>query len=76
MTVVDARGERCPLPVLRMEKALGLLADGGELVVMATDPVARLDIGLYCQQKGYECQVSEEDGLLTFTIIKGSASAA
>ncbi|HTM78018.1 MAG TPA: sulfurtransferase TusA family protein, partial [Devosia sp.] len=42
--LVDARGLKCPLPVLKMEKRLAALAAGMELIVLATDPVARIDI--------------------------------
>ena len=69
--LLDARGLKCPLPVLKMEKRLGQLPAGAELVALATDPMARIDIPLYCQQHGHACAVTAgEDGVLRFTIVK------
>jgi tRNA 2-thiouridine synthesizing protein A len=42
--IVDARGLRCPLPVLKAEKRLAALPAGAELMVLATDPMAKIDI--------------------------------
>ena len=62
--VIDARGLKCPLPVLKMEKRLAALPPGAVLVVLATDPMARIDIPLHCRQQGHDCVVqSEADGL-------------
>lgn len=69
--LLDCRGLKCPLPVLRMEKRLAALAAGAALTVLATDPVARIDIPLYCQQNGHACDVSQADGVLSFAIVKG-----
>lgn len=67
---LDTRGEKCPLPVLKTEKALARLEVGQTLVVLASDPVARIDIPLYCRQNGFEVTVSESDGVLRFVIDK------
>jgi tRNA 2-thiouridine synthesizing protein A len=73
--LVDARGERCPLPVLRMEKALDGLAVGAMLTVLATDPMARIDIPLFCTQHQHRCTLAEENGVLTFAFVKGASPA-
>jgi len=70
----DARGLKCPLPVLRMEKRLAALPDGGRLVVLATDPMAKVDIPLYCRQQGHSCDVESRDGTLRFAITKGAVA--
>ena len=67
---IDARGLKCPLPVLKMEKRLASLAPGAALVVLATDPMAKVDIPLYCRQHGHDCTVSSEADLLRFAIVK------
>lgn len=71
-TLLDCRGLRCPLPVLKMEKALAQLGPAARLVVLATDPMARIDIPLYCRQHGHECTVTSEDDVIRFEIIKNS----
>ncbi len=68
--VLDARGLKCPLPVLKAEKALEALAPGATLVVQATDPMAKVDIPLYCRQRGHACTVGGENGELRFEIVK------
>ena len=71
-TRLDARGLKCPLPVLKLEKILATAAPGHRIVVLATDPMAKVDIPLYCRQHGHACQLAEADGVLTFTISTGS----
>ena len=71
-TLLDCRGLRCPLPVLKMEKALARLGPAATLVVLATDPMARIDIPLYCRQHGYDCAVTTEDDVNRFTIVRSS----
>jgi len=68
---IDARGLKCPLPVLKMEKRLAALPPGATLVVLATDPMAKVDIPLFCKQNGHDCAVSTEDTVLRFAIVKG-----
>jgi len=67
---IDARGLKCPMPVLRAEKRLAVLPPGATLIVLATDPMARIDIPLLCRKQGHAYQAAEADGVLTFTIIK------
>ena len=67
---IDARGLKCPLPVLKMEKRLGSLAAGRSLTVLATDPMAKIDIPLYCRQNGHNCELTSEGDTLRFHIIK------
>jgi tRNA 2-thiouridine synthesizing protein A len=69
---LDARGLKCPLPVLKMEKRLSQLAPGTTLIVLATDPMAKIDIPLYCRQKGHECTVGSEGDALRFEIVLGA----
>jgi tRNA 2-thiouridine synthesizing protein A len=71
-TLLDCRGLRCPLPVLKMEKALARLGPAARLVVLATDPMARIDIPLYFRQHGHDCAVATEDVVIRFTIVRNS----
>ena len=68
--LLDARGLKCPLPVLKMEKRLDALPSGAELIVLATDPVARIDIPLYCRQRGHACTMTPDGEAMRFVIIK------
>lgn len=69
--LIDARGQKCPLPVLRLEKRLAGLPAGALVVVLATDPMARVDIPLHCRQHGHACEVNEEGGVHRFAIVRG-----
>lgn len=52
--VVDARGLRCPMPLLKARKALSALQVGERLQVWATDPGAEADFKAYCAQTGHQ----------------------
>lgn len=67
---IDARGLKCPLPVLKMERRLATLPAGATLVVLATDPMAKVDIPLHCRQHGHEYTLTGE-AEMRFTIVKG-----
>lgn len=51
---VDAVGLHCPLPLLRLKKALKSMQSGEVVRVTATDPAAHLDFGVYSEQTGHE----------------------
>lgn len=68
--LLDLRGLKCPLPVLRAEKRLAQLPAGARITLLVTDPMAKLDIPLYCRQQGHECTVAAEGEVLRFTIRK------
>lgn len=50
---IDASGLLCPLPVLRLRKKLEGLAAGAEVVLIATDPAAVIDVPHFCNQAGH-----------------------
>lgn len=76
LDILDARGLKCPLPVLKMEKRLAQLPAGATLIVRATDPIAKLDIPLYCLQNGHSCAMEPETDGLRFTLVKGGSAGA
>lgn len=51
---IDARGLRCPLPLLRLKKGLMEIKQGEVIKIIATDPAAHLDIGVYSDQTGHK----------------------
>jgi cysteine desulfurase len=51
---VDARGLRCPLPVIRLAQRAGECPAGAVVEVLATDPAARADIPAWCRMKAQE----------------------
>jgi tRNA 2-thiouridine synthesizing protein A len=68
---LDARGLKCPLPVLKARRALKDLPAGGLLRVLATDPGATKDFAHFCETTG--CVLVEsgrEDDVLRFILRK------
>ena len=51
---LDCRGMKCPLPVIRLANAIGDVAVGGTLAVVADDPAARPDVPAWCRIRGQE----------------------
>jgi len=72
--IVDARGHRCPTPSLKLQKAIREAAPGERLTLLATDPMARIDVPhLMAGLGGAVISISEADGILT--IVVGTPAA-
>jgi tRNA 2-thiouridine synthesizing protein A len=52
--ILDLRGLKCPLPVLKAQKALRPLSPGTRLWIETTDPLAVIDIPAFCNEKGHQ----------------------
>lgn len=69
---IDTRGLHCPLPLLRLKKALAALESGALVRVVATDPASVLDFGVFVEQVGHEMlDRGEAEGEFFFIIRKG-----
>ena len=51
--VVDARGLRCPLPVIRLAARAKELPAGTVVTLLATDPAARHDVPAWARLRGH-----------------------
>ncbi|TQL03916.1 tRNA 2-thiouridine synthesizing protein A [Cellulomonas sp. SLBN-39] len=60
--VVDARGLRCPLPVVRAAAAARDRPGGTVLTVLATDPAAALDLPAWARMRGHALLDVREPG--------------
>jgi tRNA 2-thiouridine synthesizing protein A len=70
---VDARGHRCPVPTLRLRRALERLAAGDVVRLVADDPMARIDAPHFVREAGHELiEVTEDAGTLTFVVRKAA----
>ena len=70
-TLLDARGLKCPLPVLRARKAIQGLAPGAVLQVLATDPGSVRDFQAFCEATGHVLvEQTEEGGAFSFRVRK------
>lgn len=60
---LDARGLKCPLPVLRARKAIKPLAAGEVLLMLATDPAASQDLPAFCETTGHKLLAHDEKSI-------------
>ena len=75
--IVDARGHRCPVPSLKLQKALQTAAPGVQLTLLATDPMARIDVPFLMDQIGGQVVAIEEvDGVLSITVAAPGGQTA
>ena len=69
--LVDARGHRCPVPTLKLRRALAAASAGARLRLLADDPLARIDVPHFLSEIGARREgVAEAAGALHFTIVK------
>ena len=54
MRTVDARGLRCPLPLVKTKLTMEELAPGEAVQVLATDPEAPIDLAAWAAQEGHD----------------------
>lgn len=67
--IVDARGHRCPTPSLKLQKALRGAPPGSRATLLATDPMARIDVPfLMSDLGGRVVSVEESGGVLTIVV--------
>jgi tRNA 2-thiouridine synthesizing protein A len=72
-TILDTKGLNCPLPVLRVKKAIKDMPADGVLQVLATDPGAVKDFEAFCRAAGHVLlDWKEEAGVFTFNIKKAA----
>ncbi len=67
---VNAEGLNCPLPLLRLKKAITEVQSGEIVKIIATDPAAHLDIGVYVEQAGHELLLLTREAHLQIFYIK------
>jgi tRNA 2-thiouridine synthesizing protein A len=69
--VLDLRGLKCPLPVLKAKKQMKSLTIGDRLVLECTDPLTVIDVPHYANQDGHRLESQEQLGnVYRFTLIK------
>ena len=69
--ILDTRGLKCPLPVLKARKRLKSLKSGQVLKVEATDPLAVIDFPHFCAESGHELvSQAQADEIYIFEIRK------
>ena len=68
---VDARGHRCPVPTLRLRRALEDARPGVKVRLLADDPLARIDVPHFANGAGFVVvETGERDGVLSFLVAR------
>ncbi len=62
MIEVDARGHRCPVPTLRLRRALEACSPGEAVALLADDPLAKLDVPHFARANGLEVLEASPQG--------------
>jgi len=74
-TVLDARGEACPLPVVHAAKALGQMT-GGVLAVLVDNEIAVQNLERMASGKGLRCTAQKAENGFEVDIEAGPAGTA
>jgi len=61
-TILDLKGMKCPLPVLRANKRIKDLGPGDELEALVTDAAAPGDFREFCESAGHDFVSCDEAG--------------
>lgn len=68
MTEIDAIGLRCPLPVLRLRRAL---RETQTVRLLADDAMAQIDVPHFCAEAGHRLiNVTRAGDVFTFTVAR------
>lgn len=68
--LIDARGRRCPVPILDLARRIGDVPVGALITVEADDPAARPDIQAWCRMRSHEYvgAATAADGTPAYTV--------
>ena len=70
-TTIDAKGKKCPMPVLLTSKGIKQLESGQIMLVEATDGGSRSDIPSWAKDTGNELiESTSDDGVFRYLIRK------
>ncbi len=72
---VDAKGVKCPGPIVKVAEALKSVFVGEEVQVEATEKAFLSDVEVWCERTGNDLKsLTEKDGVIYATIVKRGAS--
>ncbi len=68
-TVIDSCGFRCPVPTLRLQRAVRLANPGSLVRLIADDPMVRIDVPHFATEAGLEIvEMASVETVTTFVI--------
>ena len=76
---VDARGDACPIPVVKAKHAIEELSGAGQVEVLVDNEIAVQNLTKMAEQKGYQSsakKLAEQEYQVIFTVGEKETSAA
>ena len=67
---LDTRGLQCPLPVLKLRKAIQNIKPNEKIKLITDDPAAVVDVPHFCNEQGYQITESLKENDYDLFIIK------
>ncbi|HIG79286.1 MAG TPA: sulfurtransferase TusA family protein [Cycloclasticus sp.] len=67
---LDTTGLNCPLPLLRLKQLLPNVKPGEVIQMLATDPAAHLDIGVFIDKSKHEMLLYERENDVQYFYIQ------
>jgi tRNA 2-thiouridine synthesizing protein A len=58
-TMLDLRGVRCPLPIVRLNTHIKTLSPGDAVAFIADDPAFELDVKAWARRTGHTLSLTE-----------------
>lgn len=69
---IDAKGQACPMPIVRAKKGMDALQSGEIMELLTTDKGSVNDFGAWVRQTKHELlEYKEDDGVFVFYVRKG-----
>ena len=65
---VDARGKRCPMPVLMAKRAIAECCPGDAIEILVTDPSAPKDFETFARLEGHSVSCETRDEVTTIRL--------
>ena len=65
---VDARGKRCPMPILMAKRAIAMCEQGDSIEVLATDPAAPSDFETFAKLEGHSASWERREEVLAIAL--------
>jgi len=67
---LDAKGLNCPLPLLKLKQLIQQSNTGDVIQMLATDPAAHLDVGVFIDKSNHEMLLHEREEDIQYFYIK------
>ncbi|MCK5322554.1 MAG: sulfurtransferase TusA family protein [Desulfobulbaceae bacterium] len=70
---IDAKGVKCPMPLLLAKKEMAKISSGGILEIQVSDPNSRNDFRFWCRNSRHEFLGEKEESKFSRLFVKKKA---